>query len=66
MKKLYALVVLVAVAIFVSCSGSADETPDFTLDDIVNETNKTKLVNQKSDPTNPPDSTYDPFGEGGN
>lgn len=68
MKKLYALflvLMLFGSAAVVSCGPTEDMVPDsaelFNDDAVVD-----NFVNDRFDPTDPPDSTYDPFENGGN
>lgn len=66
MKKLYALIlVLVVFVMAASCGPNPDTVPDaaelFNDDAVVD-----NFVNDRFDPTDPPDSTYDPFENGGN
>lgn len=67
MKKLYALIVLVVVFAVASCSGFYEEKEN--QQDMeryweeLNSQSKEELKDATYDPTNPKDSTDDPFGD---
>ena len=60
-NKFYTLVLIalvIAGGSLVSCTPDADVEP---FEEIFNETDKNVLLDERRDPTDPPDSTYDPF-----
>lgn len=59
MKKVYTLVLVLIIAAFglIACSDSADMEPVPEMQGILEE----QIEAPDSDPTDPPDSTWDPF-----